>query len=327
MEVNTEATATEQTAAYTQSKPLAQQIKDYLEATGTKVAALAEEIPDYSRPAVSRYLAGKYTGNITAIEQRLAEWLARRTGKDVEIPERPDKTGERPRFYESRDAKAVLGVCQSCQEHIGLGIVVGRSGYGKTHTLKEYAKLPRVAYIECDSAMGNRDLMEAIERSLGLPRGYGSVAQRLNAIRDFFNASKGYLLIVDEADKLINKSSWKKLDTIRDIFDKSSVGVVIAGEPKLEPMIKTYLDRMANRIGLYAKLNGLTPSEVEEYLSDIAVDQDALVELKDRACNIRTGCFRLLDRTLTNVERILQMRGEEAVTQKVLEQASAMMML
>lgn len=44
-------------------------------------------------------------------------------------------------------------MCQSCQEYIGLGIVIGRSGYGKTHTLKEYAKLPRVAYIECDDTM------------------------------------------------------------------------------------------------------------------------------------------------------------------------------
>ena len=50
-----------------------------------------------------------------------------------------------PVFFESRDAKAVLGVCQSCQEYIGLGIVVARSGYGKTYALRQYAKLSRVA--------------------------------------------------------------------------------------------------------------------------------------------------------------------------------------
>lgn len=323
-----EATAANRNTICTNGMTLAERIKQHILTTKGSIENVAFAV-NYSRTTVSRYLAGKYDGDLVRLEAKLAAYLAEQTGEVVEVEPTASgtKNGERPRFYESRDAKAVLGVCQSCQEYIGLGIVVGRSGYGKTYTLKEYAKLPRVTYIECDSAMGNRDLMEAIERSLGLPRGYGSVAQRLNAIRDFFNATKGYLLIVDEADKLINKSSWKKLDTIRDIFDKSSVGVVIAGEPKLEPMIKTYLDRMANRIGLYAKLNGLTPSEVEEYLSDIVVEQDALVELKDRACNMRTGCFRLLDRTLTNVERILQMRGEEAVTQKVLEQASAMMML
>ena len=53
----------------------------------------------------------------------------------------------------------------------------------------------------------------------------------------------------------------------------------------------------------------------------------ALLELKERACNMRTGCFRLLDRTLSNVRRILADRGEDTVTVKIIEQASAMMML
>ena len=121
MEVRT-AAAAEQTATYTPGKPLAQQINDYLGATKTSIATLANEIPGYSRPTISRYLSGKYEGDITAIEQLLA----------VDVPERPGKTGRKPAFLETRDAVNVLGVCQSCQEYIGLGIVVARSGYGKT---------------------------------------------------------------------------------------------------------------------------------------------------------------------------------------------------
>ena len=326
MEVRT-AAAAEQTATYTQGKPLAQQINDYLGATKTSIATLANEIPGYSRPTISRYLSGKYEGDITAIEQLLAEWLARRTGEAVDVPERPGKTGRKPAFLETRDAVNVLGVCQSCQEYIGLGIVVARSGYGKTYSLRQYAKLPRVAYIECDDTMSSRDLVEAIEKSLGIPTGYGTIWRRVNGIRDFFNANKGYLLIVDEADKLVSKYTQKKMEILRAIFDQSDVGVVIAGEPKLEAAIKTYLARMANRVDFYVSLRGLEPSEVERYLSEFSIAPEAMVELKARACNMQTGCFRLLDRTLSNIRRILSERGESVITLKTIEQASALMML
>lgn len=325
MEVKAAAAA--QPAIYTTGKPLAEQINSYLLKTGTSIASLANEIPGYSRPTISRYLAGKYEGDITTIEQLLAEWLARRTGEAVDIPERPGKTGQKPAFLESKDAVKVLGVCQSCQEYIGLGIVVARSGYGKTYSLRQYAKLPRVAYIECDDTMSSRDLVEAIEKALGIPSGYGTIWRRVNGIRDFFNTNKGYLLVIDEADKLVSKYTQKKMEILRAIFDQSDVGVVIAGEPKLEAAIKTYLVRMANRVDFYVSLKGLEPSEVEDYLSGFEVAPEAMVELKARACNMQTGCFRLLDRTLSNVKRILEERGENTITLKTIEQASSLMML
>jgi len=319
--------AAEKTATYTSSKSLAEQINDQLASSSMSIASLANEIPGYSRTTISRYLAGKYEGDVSSVEGVLAEWLARRTGTAVSVPERPGKTSQKPEFFESRDALKVLGVCQSCQEYIGLGIVVARSGYGKTYTLRQYAKLPRVAYVECDDTMSSRDLVEAIEKSLGIPTGYGTIWRRVNGIRDFFNTNKGYLLVIDEADKLVSKYTQKKMEILRAIFDQSDVGVVIAGEPKLEAAIKTYLARMANRVDFYISLKGLDPSEVEKYVSEFEVSPEAMVELKARACNMQTGCFRLLDRTLSNVKRILEERGENTVTLKMIEQASSLMML
>ena len=257
--------AAAQATTYTTGKTLAEQINDYLAASKTSIATLASEIPGYSRPTISRYLSGKYEGDISTIEKLLADWLAQRTGEAVELPEPGRKTGRKPVFYESRDALKVLGVCQSCQEYIGLGIVVARSGYGKTYSLRQYAKLPRVAYIECYDTMSSRDLVEAIEKSLGIPSGYGTIWRRVNGIRDFFNTNKGYLLIIDEADKLVSKYTQKKMEILRAIFDQSDVGLVIAGEPKLEAQIKTYLALMANRVDFYVSLKGLDPSEVEGY--------------------------------------------------------------
>ena len=175
--------------------------------------------------------------------------------------------------------------------------------------------------------MSSRDLVEAIERSLGLPTGYGTIWRRVNGIREFFNTNRGYLLIIDEADKLVSKHTQKKMEILRAIFDQSDVGLVIAGEPRLEAQIKTYLARMANRVDFYASLRGLSPSEVESYLADFEITEDAMVELMARACNMQTGCFRLLARTISNVRRILGDQGEATVTMKIIEQASSMMML
>ena len=316
-----EVTAAERTTIYTNISPLAQRVNNYIQTQHSSIAAVAKDI-GYSRTTVSRYLTGKYDSNPNDLESKLTDFLTRQTGEAVDLTtplaESEGKTWQTPVFFESRDAKAVLGVCQSCQEYIGLGIVVARSGYGKTYALRQYAKLSRVAYIECDDTMSSRDLVEAIERSIGLPNGYGTIWRRVNGIREFFNTNKGYLLIIDEADKLVSKYTQKKMEILRAVFDQSDVGLVIAGEPKLEAQIKTYLVRMANRVDFYASLRGLSPSEVEGYLTDFQIEPEALVELKARACNMQTGCFRLLDRTLSNVRRILKETGEETVTVKTI---------
>ena len=313
----------------TEPASLAQRFREYVEANHLTVASLAGEI-GYSRVSLSRYLNGAYGSNVDGIEKNIARFLEERTGEVLAFTDAAastPKTAQKPRFYESRDARAVLGVCQSAQEYIGLGIVVARSGFGKTYALREYAKLPRVAYIECDDTMSSRDLVEAIEHSIGLPSGYGTIWRRVNGIRTFFNTNKGYLLVIDEADKLVSKYTQKKMEILRAIFDQSDVGLVIAGEPKLEVQIKTYLARMANRVDFYAQLGGLSPSEVEGYLSSFDITPDAMTEFKARACNRQTGCFRLLDRTLSNVRRILADKERATITPKIIEQASAMMML
>ena len=177
-----------------------------------------------------------------------------------------------------------------------------------------------------DDTMSSRDLIEASETALGIPTGYGTNWKRINGIRDFFNTNKGYLLIIDEADKLVSKYTSKKMEILRGIYDQADVGLVIAGEPALEAQIKTYLLRMANRVDFYASLSGLNAGEVKEYLEGYRIEDAALAELKARACNPQTGCFRLLDRTMRNVRRMME-APDQTITLKMIEQASGMMML
>lgn len=219
----------------------------------------------------------------------------------------------------------VLATCDLCQKYTGLGVVVGRSGYGKTHTLKQYAKRDRVCYIECDDSMTCRDMIEAVERTIGIPRCSGTIWTRVQGIKEFFNINEGYLLIIDEADKLMTKYSAKKMEILRTIYDQCDVGVVVAGEPNLEIMLKSYLPRFANRADYFVKLEGLTGDEIKRYLADVDIEESALNELIYRGCNSSTGCFRLLNRTIKNLMRMTD--EDKTISSRDIKVASNMMML
>ena len=318
---------------YTEERELKERVLDILKERGITKAELADRLTEmsearYTRSTISKYLSGKYDANPEGIESALWEFVSEfENGEDVKS-ETATWLRAKTEYFESVDYVNTLGVCRSCQEDAALGIVIAKSGYGKTHSLKKYAKMPRVAYIECDDTMACRDLVEAIEKEIGMPQGAGgTIWSRVNRIRDFFNTNESYLLIIDEADKLINKYTQKKMEIIRGIYDQSDVGIVIAGEPRLEAEIKGNLVRFANRMDFYYKLKGLTEQEVREYLKGYEIDEPAMNEFMLRARNNQTGCFRLLDRTLTNVLRLMRETGGKRITLKVMREASGMMML
>ncbi len=288
-----------------------------------------------SRSMVSQYLAGKYKSDPAALEEMLQDFLeangVRETfsaDDDIELQEERMELPQKIAYYESRDYMGVMSVCQSCQEDMGLGIIIGKSGYGKSYALQHYAKMPKVVYLECDDTMSCRDLVEAIEGKLGIPKASsGTIWKRVCRIREFLNVNTGYLLIIDEADKLINKYTAAKMEILRGIYDQADVGVVIAGEPKLEMDLRNMLDRFANRIDFFYKLGGLDQKELDGYLKGWKVSEDARQELANRAYHSRNGCFRLLDRTLNNVLRVMKSRGVTEVTTDIVNEASGMMLL
>lgn len=319
---------------YMAGKTLAERVNDILSETKMTKKDLSD-CTGYSRTAVTQYLGGKYNSDPAGIEEQLEKFVREHeegAGKQT-VVEYAAKGGPVPavrqkvEYFESRDYVQAIGVCSSCQKNAALGIIVAKSGYGKTHALKKYATMPRVVYIEGNETMNCKDITRRIENRIGMARSYGSIDERMERIIEFFNVNQGYLLIMDEADKLINKYTQKKIELLRNITDAADVGLVIAGEPALEGLLKCYDARFTNRMDFYYKLKGLSEKEVRDYLAGYDVEEDAMAELIRRARNTKTGCFRLLDRTLGNVLRILKDSGQSRVTMKAVSQASDMMML
>lgn len=311
----------------------------HLQDTGMSKTDLANQI-GISRSLLSRYLGGTYESDPSTVETALRAYFESLEDKAEQtyIEDMTNETNDEAiniepvklfEFFESTDAANITGLCKLCHEFMGLGIVVGKSGYGKTYTLKRYSLKGKVCYLECDDSMTCRDLIEAIERVIGIPKGGGTIWNRVQGIKEFFTVNEGYLLIIDEADKLMTKYSAKKMEILRTIFDQCDVGVVVAGEPALETMLKVYLPRFANRADYFVKMRGLTPSEIKEYLNNFTVTDEALNELIGRGTNSTTGCFRLLNRTLKNLINVKQSKehSNEIINDNDIKTASNMMML
>lgn len=262
----------------------------------------------------------------------------------------PAKGGTIPLFFKSGDAKAAAAVCHACKEYRDTGIIIGKSGFGKSYTLRRFKKgRADVHYVECGESMTIKDFVTAIEEAAGLPYSKGSDNSRLKTIAAFFNNNPGHLLIIDEADKLLGerpgtRSGIKKMEKLRELYDltlmpagrgkgdtvaafmakdEHSAGFLLAGEPALRENLKYYLPRFASRAGnLFYEFSGLSAKEVKEYLSDFNFTAEALDAIAKKG--VKTS-FRALDRTLKNLFRNVE--PKDTITLSDVHRAGRMMMI
>ena len=132
------------------------------------------------------------------------------------------------------------------------------------------------------------------------------------------------LILVDEADRLKVAS----LEQLRDIFDRSDVGLILIGMPGIEKRLARYA-QLYSRVGFVHAFRSLRAEEVRrllaEHWSDMgfrlptaAISDEAAVAAIIR---ITGGNFRLIRRLLAQVERLLGINQIQAVTAAVVEAA------
>jgi DNA transposition AAA+ family ATPase len=318
------------TSTQTPISTLSESVKLYLTDKNLTVAELSKMV-DFSRPALTQYLNGKYSSNPANVERALEEFM-RDNAPDylhqaVPFSSSTQSPTQRTDFLRTRDARGAISICETCQKNGIMGTVTGKSGRGKTFSLEHFARLPRVARIECNVFWGPRDLVKEIEDALGIPVRSGTVRDHMRVITDFFATNKGYLLIVDEADKLISRYAQQKMEVIRGIYDSCKVGIVLAGEPKLQSLLESNLPQTENRAIYGYELQGLSSSEVYEYLSPYTIDPDVREELHGRAYGGRKGCFRLLVGTLSALINEATVSGADTIDMDCYIRATSNMLI
>ena len=132
------------------------------------------------------------------------------------------------------------------------------------------------------------------------------------------------LILVDEADRLKTVS----LEQVREVFDAGDVGLVLIGIPGLEKRLARY-PQFYSRVGFVHEYRPLGVPELRRLLAGgwapPGVRRAGTGEMDDEAVaaviRVTGGDFRLLDRLMTQVERVLDINGLDRVTRAVVEAA------
>jgi len=132
------------------------------------------------------------------------------------------------------------------------------------------------------------------------------------------------LLIVDEADRLKTTG----LEQVRDYYDRHTLGVILIGMPGIDKRLARY-PQLYSRIGFAHEYRPLTAEELTAVLArrwhteGLTSGTDEFTESVAIAtiARITGGNFRLVDRLLSQVQRIMHINHLDTVTPEVVEAA------
>jgi DNA transposition AAA+ family ATPase len=133
------------------------------------------------------------------------------------------------------------------------------------------------------------------------------------------------LIIIDEADRL----GAVPLEQVRDIYDRSHLGVVLIGMPGIERRLARY-PQLYSRIGFVHHFRPLSAIEMRQVLPHLWQNMAANNEALDEALSadvllsimrITGGNFRLIQRLLSQLERIMAINHLSVATKEALETA------
>ena len=132
------------------------------------------------------------------------------------------------------------------------------------------------------------------------------------------------MVIVDEVDRL--KAAG--IEQIRDIYDRNRIGGVLVGMPGLEKRLSRY-QQLSSRVGFVHQFRQLNEEETQRILEEqwrlwgVMLQPEGWKEAEAISAIMRItgGIFRLIQRLLTQIERIVHINALRTVTKEVVEVA------
>ncbi len=249
-------------------------------------------------------------------------------------------------FVETWEYLRFTEFLDNCRRYRYIGVCVGAPGVGKTLSAKHYSSwdlleplFPRYAYTRkpppevahCRSVyytppVSNSPGMIAgeVERRRSLVSWLVDAAARKGTTAPAEIADRTEVLIVDEANRL----KVTALEQLRDMYDRDGFGLVLLGMPGLEKGLARY-PQLYSRVGFVHRFHPLGADETRGVITgrarvlgvdlppDAFIDPDAVAAM----VRITGGNFRLIQRLLQQVERVLAVNDLQVVTVEVVETA------
>ncbi|HEY5151669.1 MAG TPA: AAA family ATPase [Mycobacterium sp.] len=135
-------------------------------------------------------------------------------------------------------------------------------------------------------------------------------------------ASHTELLIVDEADRLKTNG----LEQLRDFFDRHDIGVILIGMPGFDRQLARY-PQLYSRVGFAHQYRPLDPEDIQPVLArywqqlHLTFDpvQASDIDAVNTITRITGGNFRLIERLMSQVARVLDINQLDTITTDVVQ--------
>lgn len=148
--------------------------------------------------------------------------------------------------------------------------------------------------------------------------------------RDVARDSRIELIIIDEAERL----STSALEHLRDMFDRTPIGLMFIGMPGIEKRLARY-PQLYSRVGFAHHYRPLQDDELTFVLTrhwrqlGLSLDSADFTDTQAMAAisRITRGNFRLLHRLFVQIERILRINELHGITEDVVEAARSTLVI
>jgi DNA transposition AAA+ family ATPase len=253
---------------------------------------------NFSKSTINLYCSGKYSADVTNIENSIAAWLRRLTPSSVDDHLYPSQ------YIDIKASKTVKQACSQAQEGEFV-CVYGPPGCGKTVAIQDWARVARhegvrFAVVSANVTTTHAQLIFKIAAELNL-HAKGTAAGVLDRIVAKLR-SEPSVIIIDEAQHL----GIKALEAARAIYDETGCGVALVGSMVLYRTLmegddsKIELRQLQSRIRKYS-VSLLDTVELNKFVIlwlgvDHAKtpDKDLLARLRHHSRNTPRSLVRLL---------------------------------
>ncbi|MFS0883089.1 AAA family ATPase [Metabacillus niabensis] len=260
-------------------------------------------------------------------------------------------------FIETKEHRRFVEFCEACRKYRYIGICHGVPGVGKTMSAKTIASWYDVEPL-LDSIRDERKIEAEIKKSqlstiyynaptFGTSRirkDIYSIGLRLKLLEEKIMIQAGDesfelktrlkemvdLIIIDEVDRL----KLPGIEVLRELFDDTDIGMVMIGMPGMQRKLSRY-PQLYSRIGFSHEYKMLGEDELqfilENRLREISnykgMNHFENYEAMRELIRVTRGNFRILDRMLAQIERIMKINHLSSINKEVIDTAKSILVI
>ncbi|WP_140186164.1 AAA family ATPase [Providencia stuartii] len=263
-----------------------------------------------STAVINQFLQNKYNGDVNAVEEKVRQFISREQ-------ERDKSRRIKPVYVDTLMARKGRDVIRMAHMDSDINVIYGDAGMGKTMIIRQYAKENlNAVLIEADPGYTARVVLEELCNKLGLSK-RGNMHELSESIIQNLRDS-GRIILVDEAENL----PYRALETLRRIHDKSGVGIVLAGMPRLILNLKGKrgeYKQLYSRVGFALRMGEALPEDDITNMITTMLPEASEPEVLNALYKACKGNARRLFKFLRGISNGSQISGQPIDVQMVHE--------